>query len=460
MKLSAQVAAVTAALVVSTAALIGAAGYVMTRNGFDDSIDRSIENVIRPMTGNVGAAQAACGVEVRDRRGPGGPRRAGRDVLVQCLAPDGSIIDTSPVQLLPVSDADRDLAAGRDAADTVHTATVQVDDEHLRVVTVGVDGFGAVQAARSVDERDRVLASLLARIALVTAAAVVLASAAGAAVARRIAKPIVALTNAAEQIDRSGDLDAAVVPAPAAGEETRRLTNAFSGMVGSLRASRDAQARLVQDAGHELRTPLTSIRTNVSLLRRPDLPADRRERVLADLDSELRELTDITNELVSLAGDGARNEVPSNIELGDLASASAARWARRSGRTISTQIDPPGEFTVTAGGLSLQRAVDNLLSNAIKFSSPGAVVELGVARRGAEVVLTVADHGPGIDASDLGRIFERFYRADDARSVSGSGLGLSIVADTAKAAGGSVDVANRPEGGGAVFTLRLPAVTR
>ena len=191
MKLSAQVAAITAALVVSTAALIGAAGYVMTRNGFDDSIDRSIENVIRPMTGNVGAAQAACGVEVRDRRGPGGPRRAGRDVLVQCLAPDGSIIDTSPVQLLPVSDADRDLAAGRDAADTVHTATVQVDDEHLRVVTVGVDGFGAVQAARSVDERDRVLASLLARIALVTAAAVVLASAAGAAVARRIAKPIV-----------------------------------------------------------------------------------------------------------------------------------------------------------------------------------------------------------------------------------------------------------------------------
>ncbi len=459
MKLSAQVAAVTAALVVGTAALIGAASYVLTRNGFDTSIDRSIESVIGPVGTDLSAAQAVCGIEEKNRRGPGGggPRRPNRDVIVQCLAPDGTIIATSPTKLLPVSDADREVAAGTSDRNSPHSATVEVDDEHLRVVTVGVEGLGAVQAARSVNERDRVLASLLARIALVAAAAVLLASAAGAAVARRIAKPIVALTNAAEQIDRTGDLDAAVVPPAASGEETKRLTHAFTGMVGSLRASRDAQARLVQDAGHELRTPLTSIRTNVSLLRRADLPADRRNGILADLDSELRELTAITNELVSLAGDGARNEVASTIDLGEMATASAARWSRRSDRLISAQINASASCDVTAGVTSLQRAVDNLISNAVKFSPPGSPVEVSVDRAGAQVVFTVTDHGPGIPVADLGRIFERFYRSDEARSVSGSGLGLSIVADFAKSAGGSVAALNKP-GGGAVFTLTLPAV--
>lgn len=455
MKLSAQVAALTAGLVVATAAIIGAAGYVMTRNGLDDSIDRSIEAAIGPLRNNLPAAEDACGIERREsrNRGPGGPRRVNREVLVQCLDAAGSIIDTSPVLVLPVSSDDRRVAAGTLSS---NSASFRLDDEHVRVVTINVEGLGAVQAARSVDERDAILSSLLARFALVTLGAVLAASATGAALARRLAHPIVALTNAAEQIDRSGNLDAAVMPAATAGEETRRLTSAFSGMVGSLRASRDAQARLVQDAGHELRTPLTSIRTNVSLLRRPDLPADRREGILADLDSELRELTDITNELVALAGDGVRHEVAAPVDVGSLVSASARRWARRSDRTIGEHIDLASHAYAVVGPLSLQRAIDNLLSNAVKFSPPGSAVDAVVRRDGDDVVIEIADRGPGIAPGDVGRIFERFYRGDEARSVSGSGLGLSIVAAMAANAGGSVSAVNR-EGGGAVFTLKLPA---
>jgi two-component system, OmpR family, sensor histidine kinase MprB len=109
---------------------------------------------------------------------------------------------------------------------------------------------------------------------------------------------------------------------------------------------------------------------------------------------------------------------------------------------------------------SLERMVLNLLDNAAKWSPPGAPVRVGLRAvdGGAPVAeLTVADSGPGIAEDDLPRIFERFYRAVSARSMPGSGLGLAIVAQAVTLHQGSVEV-SRPAGGGALFTVRLPAV--
>jgi two-component system sensor histidine kinase MprB len=223
-------------------------------------------------------------------------------------------------------------------------------------------------------------------------------------------------------------------------------------MLAALAASRDSQHRLVQDAGHELRTPLTSLRTNIAVLRRhDDLPPRTTAQVLDRLDDEATELTDLVNELVSLATDGRDDEPVSDVELADVVRRVAVRAATRSGRTIHVHTD---DSVVAARPGAVERAVNNLLDNAIKFAPEG---EVGVTVQVGRV--EVADRGPGIDATDIDHVFDRFFRATAARSSPGSGLGLAIVRDAAESCGGRVFASNR-EGGGAVLGFELPVVPR
>jgi two-component system sensor histidine kinase MprB len=220
-------------------------------------------------------------------------------------------------------------------------------------------------------------------------------------------------------------------------------------MLAALTRSRDQQQRLVQDAGHELRTPLTSLRTNIDTLRRyPDLAGEPRERILGDLSSELRELSALVDELVALAVDRYDDEPEQTVALDQLAERAADRARRRSGRDIVVDAAPA---PVVARPQALLRAVGNLLDNAVKFSPDAKPIEVTV-RPGS---LEVRDHGLGIAAEDLPYVLDRFYRALGARSLPGSGLGLAIVRQVVEGAGGTVQVANHPDGG-AVFALRLP----
>jgi two-component system sensor histidine kinase MprB len=223
-------------------------------------------------------------------------------------------------------------------------------------------------------------------------------------------------------------------------------------MLDALRRSRSQQQRLVEDAGHELRTPLTSLRTNVDTLRRhPELDGARREELLDDLDSELRELTGLTDELVGLAADSSVEEPVQGVDLAAIATRSAARLRRRTGREVLVD--------TTAAPLvgqprQLARMVDNLLENAAKFSPAGTPIELAVHPG----ILAVRDHGPGFVPADLPHVFERFYRADTARSTPGSGLGLSIVADIAARHGATATATNLPDGGaGLIIRFAAPA---
>jgi signal transduction histidine kinase len=223
----------------------------------------------------------------------------------------------------------------------------------------------------------------------------------------------------------------------------------MSGMLGALAASQDDQRRLVEDAGHELRTPLTSVRTNLAVLRRhPDLDPETRAQVLDDLHAETEELVGLVEEVVALAR-GLTDEAPAErVELGALASMVAGRARRRHARVVTVVDDGS---VVEAPAPALERAVSNLVDNAAKFDPSGDRIDIEIA--GGRLV--VLDRGPGIAPDDVGRVFDRFYRADDARSRPGSGLGLSIVRDVVERAGGTVEAANRP-GGGAIVGFRLP----
>ncbi|MGW1034478.1 ATP-binding protein [Streptomyces antibioticus] len=369
---------------------------------------------------------------------------------VQVLGADGSVVDGGNPGL-PVVAADRRIAAAATAGEMALHKDVDVGSDVYRVATVALGGGrGAVQVAQEFSDTEDLLRALQQRTLVLMAAVVTAAGLFGWWLARRITHRLVILTAAAEDVARTRRLG---VQVPVTGQdEVGRLGRAFDRMLGRLAQSEEDQRRLVQDAGHELRTPLTSLRTNISLLRRIDeLPPDTRDELVADLTQEARELTDLVNELVDLAAGQSDTEPPRALDLADLAEEVAAAVRRRTGRRIVVRAS--GDTTTDGRPQMLQRALSNLVENATKFDREGRepveIAVKGPARPGV-VRVEVLDRGPGIAETDLTRIFDRFYRAADARSLPGSGLGLSIVREVALSHGGA-PFAVRREGGGTMI---------
>ncbi|MEU2726594.1 ATP-binding protein [Streptomyces griseoviridis] len=378
---------------------------------------------------------------------------------VQVLGPDGTVVDGGHPGL-PVTAADRAVAGDRAAGRIVEHKDVDVAEDVYRVATVSLgDGRGAVQVAQEFSDTEDLLRALQQRTLILMAAVVTAAGLFGWWLARRITRRLIILTSAAEDVARTRRLG---IEVPVTGhDEVGRLGRAFDRMLGRLAQSEEDQRRLVQDAGHELRTPLTSLRTNISLLRRIDeLPPATRLDLVADLSQEARELTDLVNELVDLAAGQSDNEPPQRVDLADIAEDVAGLARRRTGRDIT--VTASGDTGTDGRPAMLTRAISNLVENAAKFDPDrGGPIEIdvtGPARPGA-VRVAVLDRGPGIAECDLVRVFDRFYRAADARSLPGSGLGLSIVREVALAHGGA-PFALRREGGGSVigFTVGGGAV--
>jgi len=373
------------------------------------------------------------------------------DIGIQVLNSDGVVLESANTDVLPVSPQDISYARMRTAGRS-HNVLEETQGSHYRVVTVSLGGGrGAVQLSQLLSDTDQLLEALLHRIAELAGLVVLLAGASGWWLAGRITRRLVRLTSAAEHVASTGQLD---VDVPRRGvDEIGRLGRAFDDMLGRLARSKDDQRRLVQDAGHELRTPLTSLRTNIAALPRLDqLPPESRDGLLDDLATETRELTVLVNELVELAADRREAEEPTEVDLNALAERVADLARRRTGREIMVVARP---FLVTGRPQALQRALTNLVENAAKFATGDSQILLTVdAGR-----VAVLDRGPGIDEADLDRVFNRFYRATKARSLPGSGLGLSIVREVAESHGGRVFAHNRPGGGAEIgFTLRTDPV--
>ncbi|MFF9135922.1 ATP-binding protein [Streptomyces sp. NPDC014806] len=378
---------------------------------------------------------------------------------VQVLGADGAVSDSgSPA--LPVTEADRTTAASPGAGRMVLHKDVDVGSDVYRIATVSLGGKrGAVQVAQEFSDTEDLLRALQQRTLILMAAVVVAAGLFGWWLARRITRRLIVLTAAAEDVARTRRLG---IQVPVTGyDEVGRLGRAFDRMLGRLAQSEEDQRRLVQDAGHELRTPLTSLRTNISLLKRIDeLPPGSREELVADLGQEARELTDLVNELVDLAAGQSDSEPPQPVDLADLAEDVAGLARRRTGREIVLRVS--GETTTYGRPGMLQRAVSNLVENAAKFDRDGTgPIEINVAgpARPGTVRVEVLDRGPGIADADLLRVFDRFYRAADARSLPGSGLGLSIVREVALAHGGAPFAQHR-EGGGSVIGFTVAGSRR
>ena len=371
------------------------------------------------------------------------PRQTRSDfdtTYLQISTPRGKINIGEGGLVLPSPDS---LAVGE-----VSLRSEWVDGVHVRIAAFAeTDASVFLQVGRPLAEADETLAGLALLLAVGGALGILVAAALGFVVARSAVKPIGDLEHDVSRIARSRELGRRVEVVGS--DEVAQLGSAFNDLLGELESAQAQQARLVRDAGHELRTPLTSLRTNLELLLRHEIPADDRKQVLSSAQAEVEELTILVGEIVDLATDRYDEEPTSTIVLREVVTEVVDRLERRHRRSVEFS----GDDSVVEGKPSaLTRAVSNVVANAHKWSPADGVIEVTIK----EGTVTVVDAGPGFHDGDVGHVFERFYRADDARSTPGSGLGLSIVEQIVTDHGGTVFAHNREDGPGAIVGFSLP----
>jgi two-component system sensor histidine kinase MprB len=381
----------------------------------------------------------------------GSPLSGRPDILAQVIDTSGNVgrVDNQPLTALVTDDA-RAVAAGTKPAYFFDT---EIEGSHLRVYVAQFTAPSqftqgtAIELWRPLDEINGVLDETRLRLAIVAIGAVVLAAVLGVIVSQGTLMPVRRLTDVVEEVGRTRDLSRRV--AGESPDELGRLAASFNGMLSALEVSLRQQRQLVADASHELRTPLTSLRTNLELLARGQ-PTDPEERqqVLVELVGQIERLSTLVGDLIDLARDEEATLPIEDVRL-DEVTRDAITDMR--GRYPQVRFDAVLEETTVRGVRPrIARAITNLLDNAGKWSPASGVVEVSVH----EGEVSVRDHGPGVAPEDAARVFDRFWRASNARSLPGSGLGLSIVKDVAESHGGSVTL-EQASGGGARFRLRL-----
>ena len=364
------------------------------------------------------------------------------DTVTQVIDPAGTVIIALGEVDLPITQRVLDIAnnpAGGSARFTTSIAGVK-----YRMVTIPLVNGGALQLAKDISEIEHAQQRIRMRLIATGLLGILVAAIAGWWVARRTAKPIQQLADAAEHIAVTQELNTTL---DIHGDrEIEQLAASFNTMLGALRLSSEQQKQLVQDASHELRTPLTSLRANTELLERDTLDAPTRDAILRDIRAEVDELTSLSSELAALASDQRLVEELTAVDLGEAANEVAIRAVRRTGRTVTVVAHDPQVVAVRLG--QFERALNNLVDNALKFCPVALPVEILITNNRIDVV----DHGPGISDADKPLVFDRFYRAAATRALPGSGLGLAIVKQFANDHGATVSVSDT-QGGGATVTL-------
>ncbi len=248
-------------------------------------------------------------------------------------------------------------------------------------------------------------------------------------------------------------------------DEIAQLADEFNQLTGRLQVTEEARRRFVSDASHELKTPLACIRLLTdSILQNPDVDIETCREFVADIGSEADRLTRISEHLLALtrldAGGTRKQECVELNQVAERAVHMLEPLAEASDVTLRAYLEPA--CTVLAGADDLYQVAFNLIENAIKYNVPAGSVDVTVCPRGDQIALIVLDTGVGIPDEDIGRVFDRFYRVDKARSRErgGTGLGLSIARDTARLHGGDITVEHGKNGVGSRFTAVFPALPK
>jgi len=342
-----------------------------------------------------------------------------------------------------------------------------VQGEMLRFYSQAIVVHGksyTVQVATPIDEAMEALERF--RILLFLAAPLLLigASAGGYWISSRALAPVDAISRAANRISIENLTDRLEVPKT--GDQLQRLSETLNQMLARLEASVRRMAQFTADASHELRAPVCLIRTTAEIAAmKRDRPAGEYLAALDEIQEEAERTSQVVDSLMLLARADSAREILECVPADAVAVVrSAAEQGERLARARGVAFDchlPTHEVPVRADAEALRRALLILMDNAAKYTPAGGSIHVGLDQRDGQAVAYVADNGIGIAAGDLAHIFDRFWRADKARSreQGGAGLGLSIAKWIVNQHGGTLDVRSEP-GKGSVFEVKLPVEKR
>jgi two-component system, OmpR family, sensor kinase len=346
------------------------------------------------------------------------------------------------------------LLTGEELAAVRQGSTLTTERDGFAVRAEPVDDR-VIVVGKPLDDRDEALDALLTQLLVALPLALLVSAGIGYLVAGGALRPVEAMRRQADEI--SADTPERRLSLPEANDEIRRLGETLNEMLERLDAGLARERRFVADASHELRTPLAVLRTELDLaLRAPRSPEELADAVRS-AGEEVERLVRLAEDLLVLAR-ADESRLPLRMEshrarevLEGVAIRSEAR-AGHAGRAL--EVSAPEGQQITGDRLRLEQALGNLVDNALRYGE--GTVRLDARTEDGWVALSVSDAGAGFPPDFLPHAFDRFTRADSARSGGGSGLGLAIVDTIARAHGGRATVANR-EGAGAVVTMFIPA---
>jgi heavy metal sensor kinase len=430
--------------------------YLTLRHNLYDNLDDSIQNranILLDIMGYEGSRPTLAG------RVSSADPNAGEHFVRVFDASGAVTFDNSAA----AGDVPVDISAvERALAGRPSTRRVSVDGEPMRVRTLPIERNGAISGALEVGlsegEVTDTLRTLLLILGIAYPVTLALASFGGVFLASRALSPIDKLTRLAHRMSAEDLSQRLNLRLP--DDEVGRLARTFDEMIARLDDAFRRQRQFTADASHELRTPLTAMKGQVEVaLSRPREAAAYRE-ILQAVNEEVDRLIRLVGSLLTLAkADSGQIPIASEaINLGELIGAAVEQVrpvARQ--RDLDVRVEHGPGVTLLADEDLLLQLLLNLLDNAVKYTPAGGQVTVGWNVDGRHVDLWVRDTGIGIASEHLPHVFDRFYRADKARSRAegGAGLGLSICRWIAEAHGGSISVQSAL-GNGATFTVKLP----
>jgi two-component system, OmpR family, sensor histidine kinase MprB len=432
MSLRRRITAAVALAVAAVAVTLGVTGYLSTRSHLIGEVQHQLRGRVAPLI-RPNANRPAV---------PAPPVLGGAPGYFQFVYPNGLVVaEDGGKPQLPV-DA-HVLRISKQARGSFFT-TARIRSVHVEVFTVG-DPYAhyAIEVALPLTEVDSAVHELSLTYGLLVGGGVLLAGLLGAGIARAALAPIQRFSRQTEEVTNALDRPRRLEEKGA--EELRRLAESFNRTLDALERSIQAQRHLILDASHELRTPMAALRSNIQIfLEAHRLPAHEREGLQEAIVVELDELTQLVADVVELARGSSPSGHTEPIELDVIVRDAVGRAQRRAPQlTFSLELEPT---VIVNAPDRVSRAVTNVIDNARKWSPPNGRIEVTLR----DGLLRVRDHGPGFKEEDLQSVFDRFYRADEARRLPGSGLGLAIVKQAAEAHGGFAAAANAPDGGAVV----------
>ena len=378
------------------------------------------------------------------------------DVYVQVWGPDGELQSSFPEGF-----ADKPFAPDALHVDGSIYEDKDTSNGHFRVLSILLQWRGrklaVMQVASSLEVVDTARKNLTDVLSIIWVVAVLFSGIVVWFTLGQTLKPLEAITETVEQINRADDLSRRIPYLGSENDEIGNLVSSFNQTLERLEALFTSQQRLLADVSHELRTPLTVIKGNADLMRRMK---SFDEESLMSINQEAGRLTRLVGGLLLLAqAESGKLALNMNrVELDLLITEVFQEMSILAGSKVRVRLNEIDQVYVSGDRDRLKQVFINLVANAIQYTPQGGEVFLSLEKIGEQARVICRDTGPGIPAEDLPHIFERFYRAEKSRTrreTTGFGLGLSIANWIVERHGGRIEV-NSQEGKGTTFAIWLP----